>query len=405
MWRIIKLQLRILLFSIFGFFTLPFLPVNLDFDPIAYNVSLPEFKGALAPNKLLDSGKIMFQQILHGPESLAVKDGLIYTGTRLGDVYAIDPVRETLTKVANTGSECGGFHDEEKCGRVLGLRFAKNGDLYGIDAFKGLLKIDIKTGKVETLVKAESYVGSSRLRFGDDLDIDDDGIIYYSQGSRRWGLHQIIYIVMEYDTTGRILTYDTKTKKSGVLIDGIAFPNGVQLTADKKALLYSELNAKRINRYELQGPSKGKVSVFADRLPGGPDNLRLSPRGTYWVAYDTARSASTPYVADLIAPYPLIAKATMRFCWLSGQALKYVYQYFDHPTIRDFIADLEHGKILLSFAPKRGIITELDQNGKILRSMHSSHLSMFSEVLEFENHFYIGSFINPYLLRIGSPKN
>lgn len=57
----------------------------------------------------------------------------------------------------------------------------------------------------------------------------------------------------------RILTYDTKTKKSGVLLDGLAFPNGVQLTADRKALLFSELNAKKIHRVELQGPSKGIV--------------------------------------------------------------------------------------------------------------------------------------------------
>ena len=86
--------------------------------------------------------------------------------------------------------------------------------------------------------------------------------------------------------------------------------------------------------------SLGKVSVFADRLPGGPDNIRLSPRGTYWVGYDIARSSETPYVADLIAPYPLIAKATMRFCWLSSQGLKFVYKYFDHPTLRDLIADV-----------------------------------------------------------------
>ena len=74
-------------------------------------------------------------------------------------------------------------------------------------------------------------------------------------------------------------------------------------------------------------------------------------------------------------------------------------------TLKNVVFQLEHGKILLSFVPKRGIITELDKDGKIIRSLHSSHLTLFSEVLEFKNQIYVGSFINPYLLRIDAPKN
>nr|BDA76647.1 adipocyte plasma membrane-associated protein [Dermanyssus gallinae] len=400
MYKLVKLQLQLVFVSLLALLSLPFMPIPLDFDPAAYNVTLPAFEGVLAPNDALDRAKMLFQQRLRGPESLAVKDGLIYTGTQFGDVFAIDPVKETLTKVANTGSSCNGLHDEEKCGRVLGLRFAPNGDLYAADAYKGLLKIDIKTGKVETLVASGSYVGTSKLLFADDLDIDNNGVIYYSQGSCRWGLHQILYIIMEFDTTGRILTYDTKTKKSGVLLEGLAFPNGVQLTEDRSALLFSELGKKRIMKYQLTGATKGKLTVFAENLPGGPDNLRRSPRGTYWVGIDIARSNTTQPLGDLIAPYPLVAKATMRFCWLTGQALKQIDSFVDHPTLQDLSADFEHGKILINTVPNRGIILELGPDGKILRSLHSSHYTLFSEVLEYGGHLYIGSFIKPYLLRL-----
>lgn len=36
MLKLIKIQAQILLFSVFAFFSLPFFPVPLDFDPIAY---------------------------------------------------------------------------------------------------------------------------------------------------------------------------------------------------------------------------------------------------------------------------------------------------------------------------------------------------------------------------------
>lgn len=384
---------------------LPFLPVPLDFEPEAYNVTLPKFEGPLAPNDFLDHAKILFHHQLRGPESFAVKDGLIYTGTQFGHIYQIDPVKETITKVANTGSDCEGLHDEERCGRVLGLRFAPSGELYATDAYKGLVKIDVKTGKVNVLVKVGEYVGSSKLLFPDDLDIDDDGVIYYSQASTRWGLHQIVYIIMEHDNTGRILTYDTKTKRSDVLKENLYFPNGLQLSKDRTALLFSELLSKHVMKYELEGPNKGKVSVFSENLPGDCDNIRLTNRGTYWVAIGVARSADNPTILDSIAPFPLIAKTIMRFCWLLGQALESLNKFIKYDTIRDLSADFTHGKILLKMAREGGVIVELGDNGQILRSLHSSNYTLFSEVMEYDKNLYIGSFIKPYLLRVPVPSS
>lgn len=400
MWRLIKLQLQLAVVTLLGFFALPFLPVSMDFEPVAYNVSLPAFEGPLKQNLVLDSGKMLFQQKLLGPESFAVKDGIIYTATKYGGVFAVDPVKETITKVADTGSDCAGSFEEEKCGRVLGLRFAPNGDLYGVDAYKGLVKIDIRTGKVEILVANGQYVGNSRLLFGDDLDFDEDGVIYFSQASRRWGLQQIMWLVLEHDTTGRILTYDPKTKKSGVLVDGLGFPNGVQMSVDKQSLLFTEINKKRVMKYQLKGADKGKLSVFADQMPGGPDNIRSTVRGTYWVAIDFARSDKTPFITEFIAPYPLLSKAFARFCFVTGQALKAIGQYVDHPVLREWADQVENGKFLVHVVPKRGVVVELDQSGKILRSLHSSHYTLISEVLELNGHIYLGSFINPYLLRV-----
>lgn len=93
----------------------------------------------------------------------------------------------------------------------------------------------------------------------------------------------------------------------------------------------------------------GKLSVFAEGLPGGCDNIRLNSRGTYWVGIDIARSADNPMILDKIAPYPLIAKATMRLCWLIGRAFESLASVFKHPTMRDLAADVSSTVALLPF--------------------------------------------------------
>lgn len=65
----------------------------------------------------------------------------------------------------------------------------------------------------------------------------------------------------------------------------------------------------------------------------------------------------------------------------------------------------KHAKLLVKMTAPSGIVVEIDGDGKVLRSLHSSHYAMFSEVLEYKGNLYLGSFLKPYLLRVALPKS
>ena len=52
--------------------------------------------------------------------------------------------------------------------------------------------------------------------------------------------------------------------------------------------------------YYIKGENEGKSEVFAENLPGFPNNIRLSSKGGYWVAIAILR---TDFI-DLLMQYP-----------------------------------------------------------------------------------------------------
>lgn len=78
--------------------------------------------------------------------------------------------------------------NEHICGRPLGLRFDKRtGDLYIADAYFGLLKVGPEGGLATSLSTEAEGVP---FGFTNDLDIDDEGNVYFTDSStnyqRRW---------------------------------------------------------------------------------------------------------------------------------------------------------------------------------------------------------------------------
>lgn len=73
------------------------------------------------------------------------------------------------------------LRNEHICGRPLGLRFDKRtGDLYIADAYMGLLKVGPEGGLAMPLVTEAEGVP---LGFTNDLDIDEDGTVYFTDSS------------------------------------------------------------------------------------------------------------------------------------------------------------------------------------------------------------------------------
>ncbi|KAL8605746.1 hypothetical protein ACOMHN_066262 [Nucella lapillus] len=128
--------------------------------------------------------------------------------------------------------------------------------------------------------------------------------------------------------------------------------------------------------YYLTGPRKGEAEIFAENLPGFPDNIRRSGRGTYWVGIAVIRRAERVSFVDIAAPHP----------WLRRLVTKLFLQEF-----------------LIWLLPKYGLLIELDEDGQIVRSLHDptgARVSATSEVEEKDGMLYVGSFSLPFLTRV-----
>ncbi|KAF5728801.1 strictosidine synthase-like [Tripterygium wilfordii] len=251
----------------------------------------------------LGDGNLEFKDEVFGPESLefdrfgrgpytGLADGRIvrWLGENVG--------WETFALVTANWSEklCArGVHSttpkqwkhEKLCGRPLGLRFDSNtGDLYIADAYHGLLVVGPKGGLATPLA---THVDGKPIVFANDLDIHNNGSIFFTDTSRRYDRANHFYILLEGEATGRLLRYDPPTKTTHIVLNGLAFANGVQLSKDQTFLLFTETTNCRLMKFWLEGPEAGNVELVAN-LPGFPDNVRLNEKGQFWVAIVCCRT-------------------------------------------------------------------------------------------------------------------
>lgn len=308
----------------------------------------PPMTAVLEPNDTLMKAELLARGQIHGPEDTAVDaQGRVYAGLHDGRVVRV-LADDSVETFADTG------------GRPLGMDFDAAGNLILADAYKGLLRIDPQ-GRIEVLT---TEADGLPFAFTDDLDIASDGIIYFSDASSRFQQPDYLLDLLEARPHGRLLSYDPSTGETRVLLDDLYFANGVALSANEDFVLVNETYRYRITRYWLKGERAGQHEVFIDNLPGLPDNLQGDRKGTFWVALPTPRKAD----ADFLHRHP----------WLKAQLAKLP-------------------RALWPKAIPYGFAIALDENGKIVRSLHDTsgtHLRMVTSVKPVGDYLYFGSLDN-----------
>ncbi|WFC64725.1 SMP-30/gluconolactonase/LRE family protein [Pseudomonas sp. REST10] len=308
----------------------------------------PPMTAVLEPNDTLMKAELLARGQIHGPEDTAVDaQGRVYAGLHDGRVVRV-LADDSVETFADTG------------GRPLGMDFDAAGNLILADAYKGLLRIDPQ-GRIEVL---STEADGLPFAFTDDLDIASDGIIYFSDASSRFQQPDYLLDLLEARPHGRLLSYDPSTGETRVLLDDLYFANGVALSANEDFVLVNETYRYRITRYWLKGERAGQHEVFIDNLPGLPDNLQGDRKGTFWVALPTPRKAD----ADFLHRHP----------WLKAQLAKLP-------------------RALWPKAIPYGFAIALDENGKIVRSLHDTsgtHLRMVTSVKPVGDYLYFGSLDN-----------
>lgn len=215
-----------------------------------------------------------------GPEDLALgKGGKVYFTLLGGDIKFIDTEGKIHSWV-NTG------------GRPLGIEFDIQGNLIVADAFKGLLQVTTE-GKVSTLV---SIVDNIEVNYADDVDVADNGKIYFSDASTKFSAKEYGTIaaslldISEHGGHGRLIEYEPVSKKSITLADGINFANGVTISHDQNWALLNETGTYRVLKIGIVNSNRGKVEILIDNLPGFPDNISRGKNGLYWLGLVSPRS-------------------------------------------------------------------------------------------------------------------
>lgn len=315
-------------------------------DPAAFNPPLPEpLEGVLEPNKLLQKAELIAENKIEGPEAIALDDnGVIYTGTQDGKIIKIFPDGK-LDILAITK------------GRPLGMKFHPNGKLIVCDAYKGLLAVD-PNGNIEVLSTGH---GGVPYAFTDDLDIDSNGIIYFTDASYKYHQNEYLYDLLEARPNGRLLRYNPETKTTDLLLKDLYFANGVALSSNENFLIINETYRYRIRRFWLRGEKAGKSDIFIDNVPGFPDNVTSNRNGLFYVALFTVRNPAM----DGIHPYSFLTKLMSKL-----------------PKI---------------FWPKPkpyGLVLVLNESGKILKSYQDptgERLKEITSAVEFKGHLYLGS--------------
>jgi sugar lactone lactonase YvrE len=214
-------------------------------------------------------------------------EGAVFTGTEDGSIFRIAHDGRRIDRVAHTG------------GRPLGLELDVDGRLLVCDAHRGVLRVDPRSGAVEDVV---DRIGGAQMRFCNNAAVARDGTVWFTDSSTRYGVEQWKDDFVQDTRTGRLARLGTDGAVE-VVVDGLAFANGVALAADESYVAVAETGARTVVRWWLTGPLAGTRDFLVSGLPGYPDNIARGSDGLIWISI---ASPTDPLVERLQrAPMPV----------------------------------------------------------------------------------------------------
>ncbi len=234
-------------------------------------------------NKLRDVTLIGLGRIEAPEDVILDREDNLYAGSRHGDIIRFfAPDYERMEIFAHIG------------GQPLGMAFDREDNLYVCVGGMGLYRVtpQQKVERVtdETNRSWSSINDDSRLRLADDLDIADDGRVFFSEATVRYEMDEWPVDGLEARGNGRIVCYDPRDNSTRTVLRDLKFPNGIAIASDGQSILFAETWGCCVKRYWFDGPKSGQVEMVIADLPGYPDNINLASDGNYWLALVGMRS-------------------------------------------------------------------------------------------------------------------
>ncbi|OON16732.1 strictosidine synthase, partial [Opisthorchis viverrini] len=314
----------------------------------------------------------------HGCESLVYHDGALYMGAVEGKILKMDD--SGLHVLAQFGdTNCGTCTSPKRhlsasshtCGRPLGMRLSlDHKELIVADTHLGLFSVSLIDGTHKKLFPLD---GTFKVTCFNDFDILPNGTVILSESSTEFPMDDIMNIIFSARPSGRILSIDLATGEWRQLMDGLAFPNGVQLHRDGKSVLVADTVTSRIHRVPLDGSTP---TLFGGELPGVPDNIRASPRGGYWVPVANLKDTFISHLTQRTRQVPALR-------WIPPMLVKL-------PVFE---------RLRLS---KSAMILRLNDDGEVIEVLRdpTNRVRNVAEVCEHDNVIYTSTYFLPHIGRL-----
>jgi hypothetical protein len=146
------------------------------------------------------------------------------------------------------------------------------------------------------------------MRFCNNAAVAADGTIYFSDSTRDFGVDDWKADLLAHSRTGRLMRRSPSGEVE-VLLEGLAFANGVALAPDESFVAVAETGEYAVQRLWLTGSRAGKPEPLVENLPGFPDNMATGTDGLIWVAVASPRDR----VLDFLLPRrPFLRKIAWR---------------------------------------------------------------------------------------------
>jgi len=310
-------------------------------------------------NKLRDVTLIGLGQIESPEDVILDREDNLYAGSRHGDIIRFfAPDYQRMQVYAHIG------------GQPLGLAFDRQDNLHVCIGGMGLYRItpqqQVERVTDETNRSWTSINDDSRLRLADDLDIADDGRIFFSEATVRYEMHEWPVDGLEARGNGRIICHDPRDGSTRTLLRGLRFPNGIAIASDGQSILFAETWGCCIKRYWFDGPRTGQVQTVIDNLPGYPDNINLASDGHYWLALVGMRCPAYDLALRMPGFRRRMAKRVPQDEWL-------------FPNINT------------------GCVLKFSEDGRILQTLwdlHGENHPMITSMREHRGYLYLGGISN-----------
>jgi gluconolactonase len=180
---------------------------------------------------------------------------------RQGNLYIVDTPFGRIFRIDPKGAwELVVQYD----GWPNGMKFHKDGRLFICDYKKGLLLLDVKTGKLETLLETAYSEGFKGLN---DLHFANNGDLYFTDQGQT-GIA---------DPTGRVF----RLRANGELrrlAENVPSPNGITVSTTEKHVYVGVTRSQTVWRLPLMADgsvSKTGVAIQLSGGVGGPDGIDM----------------------------------------------------------------------------------------------------------------------------------